>query len=208
VDSLAQAQRSSGTAATADSTANDTTRAAVAATGPVVTDPAGQLQALQLPIGWSPNPYILGKNASGWDQFWALIVGIFGLLATTFAVSLGAPFWFDMLNRVMVIRATVKPHEKSPEEASEDRQRPRPTPGSAGGEPPPDNGGDRRDGNNGGGGGGGGSGGGGGGQQQQPLPGQALPPQQQQQPAPADDGPGNDYQPHEWAEGDAQKGVL
>jgi len=36
---------------------------------------------------------------------------------------LGAPFWFDLLNKMMVIRSTVKPHEKSPEEASEDRQR-------------------------------------------------------------------------------------
>jgi hypothetical protein len=37
---------------------------------------------------------------------------------------MGAPFWFDVLNKVMVIRSTVKPHEKSPEEASEDRQGP------------------------------------------------------------------------------------
>jgi hypothetical protein len=29
---------------------------------------------------------------------------------------MGAPFWFDVLNKVMVIRSTVKPHEKSPEE--------------------------------------------------------------------------------------------
>jgi hypothetical protein len=33
---------------------------------------------------------------------------------------LGAPFWFDVLNKFMVIRSTVKPHEKRPEEASED----------------------------------------------------------------------------------------
>jgi hypothetical protein len=35
---------------------------------------------------------------------------------------LGAPFWFDVLNKFMVIRSTVKPHEKSGEAASEDRQ--------------------------------------------------------------------------------------
>jgi hypothetical protein len=35
---------------------------------------------------------------------------------------LGAPFWFDVLNKFMVIRSTVKPYEKSPPEASEDRQ--------------------------------------------------------------------------------------
>ena len=51
---------------------------------------------------------------------WARIV--VGWLATAFAVMLGAPFWFDVLNKFMVVRSTVKPHEKSPEEASEDRQ--------------------------------------------------------------------------------------
>ncbi len=30
------------------------------------------------------------------------------------------PFAFDMLNRLMVIRSTVKPKEKSPDERSED----------------------------------------------------------------------------------------
>jgi hypothetical protein len=44
-----------------------------------------------------------------------------GWLVTAFAVMLGAPFWFDVLNKIMVIRSTVKPHEKSPEEGSEDR---------------------------------------------------------------------------------------
>ena len=47
-----------------------------------------------------------------------------GWLLTAFAVMLGAPFWFDVLNKFMVIRSTVKPHEKSLEEASEDRQAP------------------------------------------------------------------------------------
>jgi hypothetical protein len=36
------------------------------------------------------------------------------------AVSLGAPFWFDVLNKFMVVRSTVKPKEKSQTEASKD----------------------------------------------------------------------------------------
>jgi hypothetical protein len=51
-----------------------------------------------------------------------VIAPLFGWLATAMAVSLGAPFWFDVLNKVMVIRSTVKPHEKSGDEGSEDRQ--------------------------------------------------------------------------------------
>jgi hypothetical protein len=56
-------------------------------------------------------------STSVWDQFrlhWL------GWLLTAMAISLGAPFWFDILNRLMVIRSTVKPHEKSPEQGSKD----------------------------------------------------------------------------------------
>ena len=54
-------------------------------------------------------PALAGSHLVGW-------------LLTAFAATLGAPFWFDILNKVMVIRATVKPREKSGEEGSEDRQ--------------------------------------------------------------------------------------
>ena len=61
------------------------------------------------PIGWDGRAIWRWSSVPGW-------------LLTALAVSLGAPFWFDLLNKMMVIRSTVKPHEKSPEEASEDRQ--------------------------------------------------------------------------------------
>lgn len=41
-----------------------------------------------------------------------------GWLLTAFAISLGAPFWFDLLNRLIVVRSTVKPKEKSGVEPS------------------------------------------------------------------------------------------
>lgn len=47
-----------------------------------------------------------------------------GLLLTAFAVSQGAPFWFDLLNKIIVIRSTVKPHEKSQDQPSKDRPAP------------------------------------------------------------------------------------
>lgn len=43
-----------------------------------------------------------------------------GWLITAAAISLGAPFWFDTLNRFMIVRSTIKPKEKSPEEGSKD----------------------------------------------------------------------------------------
>ena len=44
-----------------------------------------------------------------------------GILLTGFAISQGAPFWFDLLNKFMVVRSTVKPTEKSQEQPSKDR---------------------------------------------------------------------------------------
>ncbi|MEO5815958.1 MAG: hypothetical protein ABIT20_11830 [Gemmatimonadaceae bacterium] len=76
-----------------------------------------QLSALDLPIGIEN--YNRPRTAAD------LVRMIGGILITAFAVTLGAPFWFDALNKMMVIRSTVKPHEKSPEESSEDRQQPK-----------------------------------------------------------------------------------
>jgi hypothetical protein len=47
-------------------------------------------------------------------SFGGWLIKLSGILLTTFAVSLGAPFWFDVLNRFMVFRSTIKPQEKSP----------------------------------------------------------------------------------------------
>ena len=60
------------------------------------------------------------------DAYWNLIfVHIPGWLLTALAVSLGAPFWFDMLNKFMIVRSTVKPSEKSKEEGSKDPDTPK-----------------------------------------------------------------------------------
>jgi hypothetical protein len=86
-----------------------------------------QLDSLRLPLGWSDGirPRVETPPSGRWATVWHYLLNpVLGWLATALAVSLGAPFWFDLLNKVMVIRSTVKPHEKSPEEASEDRQRP------------------------------------------------------------------------------------
>jgi hypothetical protein len=49
-------------------------------------------------------------------EWWLAIVG--GWLITAIGVTFGAPFWFDLLNRFMVVRSTVKPDEKSAKEKS------------------------------------------------------------------------------------------
>ena len=85
-----------------------------------------QLMELGLPIGWDdksdPKRNFTGWTWAGdrggwWDQ---LLWHWLGWLLTALAISLGAPFWFDLLNKFIVIRSAVKPHEKSPEESSKD----------------------------------------------------------------------------------------
>lgn len=89
-----------------------------------------EIKSLGLPLGWADPkedptaglerrwPGNHWKRAGGWwDQlYWHLL----GWLITALAISLGAPFWFDLLNKFIVIRSTVKPHEKSPEEGSKE----------------------------------------------------------------------------------------
>jgi hypothetical protein len=85
------------------------------------------IEALGLPIGWSGEddlyPGSKYKNPSGSSRVWLQSVIAdhgFGWLLTALAISLGAPFWFDLLNKFIVVRSTVKPKEKSPEEHSKD----------------------------------------------------------------------------------------
>jgi hypothetical protein len=80
------------------------------------------LAAQRLPLGWSQG-WGAPERTSDPKDIWNFWAGpLLGWLITAFAAMLGAPFWFDVLNKIMVIRSTVKPHEKSPEESSEDRQ--------------------------------------------------------------------------------------
>lgn len=46
------------------------------------------------------------------------LVKLVSIVLTACAVSFGAPFWFDLLNKFMIVRSTVKPAEKSPNEGS------------------------------------------------------------------------------------------
>jgi hypothetical protein len=74
------------------------------------------VDSLGLPIGWVlatngnvGDPRRTPIDASGW------LIKLFGLLLTGFAVSQGSPFWFDLLNKFMIARSTVKPPERDRE---------------------------------------------------------------------------------------------
>jgi hypothetical protein len=83
------------------------------------------LGELALPLGWNNGWYPWPKRSDGHEYTGGeltlkFVSTILGWILTGFAVTLGAPFWFDLLNQFMVIRSTVKPSEKSGIEASKD----------------------------------------------------------------------------------------
>ncbi|HEY4086088.1 MAG TPA: hypothetical protein VGM43_09125 [Bryobacteraceae bacterium] len=68
-----------------------------------------------LPLGWTTSASSSHRVPQTWREW---LVKMLGLILTTFAISLGGPFWFDLLNQFMVVRSTIKPQEKSPVEPS------------------------------------------------------------------------------------------
>ena len=111
----------------------------------------GELNSLGLPIGWVFEPtepkeadfdgnkekfaeahseYEKATQAyptdprrfPPWRDGYGIFLKLLGLILTGLAVSQGAPFWFDLLNKFMVIRSTVQPREKSRPEGTKDKK--------------------------------------------------------------------------------------
>jgi hypothetical protein len=61
-----------------------------------------EIQTAGIPLGWTAAP-----QGGEW------VNKIIGLILTIFAISLGAPFWFDVLNKIVPIRSVgASPEEK------------------------------------------------------------------------------------------------
>jgi hypothetical protein len=77
-----------------------------------VNELRNELEHLGLPIGWLKaseryvDPREVPTDAQGW------FYKILGLLLTTIAVSLGAPFWFDLLNKFVNLRGAGKESDR------------------------------------------------------------------------------------------------
>lgn len=78
-------------------------------------DIAREIQELRdghMPLGWTNadlRRLFPENNPTGAALAW--IGKLAGLLASAFAVSLGAPFWFDLLNRLTRVRAAIAPRD-------------------------------------------------------------------------------------------------
>jgi hypothetical protein len=73
-----------------------------------VTQNLNRLQQLELPIGWHRN---LSRSLQRglWQARRLILDKLVGLTLTVIAISLGAPFWFDALNRIANLRVTGQP---------------------------------------------------------------------------------------------------
>ena len=110
-----------------------------------LSDIRGQIYQLGMPVGWVSAPELTSPQYAGLKDpqltaqyqqdleayrvdprraprnFNDWLLKLLGIFLTALAVSQGAPFWFDLLNKFMVIRSTVKPQEKSQVQPSKDR---------------------------------------------------------------------------------------
>ncbi len=109
---LKENDRPSTSAATQADTTVASVQARADSTQAVLRRQVADLQSLDIPLGWSYVAHAPGNAPAADTTGWGILTKIFGLLVTTFAVSLGAPFWFDLLKRVVSIRSTVKPGEE------------------------------------------------------------------------------------------------
>jgi hypothetical protein len=75
-----------------------------------------ELVQIGLPIGWhwdSGAPWPEGSIVKRDDWGKVMLASILGWLLTAFAISLGAPFWFDLLSKIVQVRSTMKPKPKA-----------------------------------------------------------------------------------------------
>lgn len=79
------------------------------------------LDSLSVPMGWPEGPqwFCRSGNSEPCDQrllpvsFWGWARRLAGWIFTAVAMSLGAPFWFDLLNKFINLRAAAPPPAKA-----------------------------------------------------------------------------------------------
>ena len=72
-----------------------------------------QTPAIGLPIGWDDRNWPKKDSSNGTlAGYW--ISKLIGFLLTAAATTLGAGFWFDMLKKLINVRASIKPEPPKP----------------------------------------------------------------------------------------------
>lgn len=106
---------------------------------PDITEPAAknlclrlrdlnQLQEIGLPIGWSSHPFTgddhacKSKCGSTVQFLLNLLLAVLGWVVTGVAVTLGAPFWFDTLSRLVKLRGSGTRIDGDSAKSAQDKQ--------------------------------------------------------------------------------------
>lgn len=90
-----------------------------------VAEATDNLEALKIPVGWdqASRDKWKGKSLQSIITSWSTLAMMAGWLTTALLVTLGAPFWFDLLTRLVSLRsAGSKPPPASEDPASATRQ--------------------------------------------------------------------------------------
>ena len=93
--------------------------ASAPANAPIQAPTDQELALLGQVAGWTGDQLPRGGNIFGW--LWSVLRShLLGWILTAIAVSLGAPFWFDTLNRFVNIRSTGRAPDKGGSDAKPD----------------------------------------------------------------------------------------
>jgi len=77
-----------------------------------VQEDLSELEQAGLPIGWTKRLQLERVTSPGDLTFTQFMMMLLGWLITIFAISLGAPFWFDLLNKLVNLRNAGKQQAK------------------------------------------------------------------------------------------------
>jgi hypothetical protein len=102
VDALQAANSSLASTITSTTTLTNTTIISSTASLYNAANLTKDLENVGLPIGPTGWGDFWNKDKSGWDY----LLKIIGLLISAIAISLGAPFWFDVLNKISNLRSS------------------------------------------------------------------------------------------------------
>jgi hypothetical protein len=73
-----------------------------------------KLNEIQLPLGWNSQNLPDWSKLNTLDMIVWLIKKALGIFITSFAIAQGAPFWFDLLDKITNLRYNEKPDDKKP----------------------------------------------------------------------------------------------
>ena len=72
------------------------------------------LQPFGLPIGWDLQSFLGPRGTPSWPDQETILMKVIGLLLTACAIILGAPVWFDVLNKFINVRTSGPAPEEMP----------------------------------------------------------------------------------------------